>query len=131
MKKIIYFDGVCNLCNRLVRFVINHDKLCIFSFSSLQSEFAKNIENHINGQDINYNTIVYQDGKSFYIKSDAVLKILKDFQGVWRVFYILKFIPRPWRDWLYDVIARNRYKVFGKMDQCMMPSKEVKERFID
>jgi predicted DCC family thiol-disulfide oxidoreductase YuxK len=110
--------------------VIRHDKREVFSFSSLQSEFAKNSGLHINGQEIKSDTIVYQEGNIFYTKSNAVLKILFEIGGAWKLFYIAIIIPKPWRDWLYDVIARNRYRVFGKMDQCMVPSEELKRRFL-
>lgn len=109
--------------------MIRHDKREVFSFSSLQSEFSKNSGLNINGQDIKWDTIVYQEGKIFYAKSDAVLKILFEIGGAWKLFYVFIIIPKPWRDWLYDVIARNRYRLFGKMDRCMVPSEELKRRF--
>jgi len=130
MGKIIYFDGVCNLCNWSVKFVIKHDKKFIFSFASLQSEFAKNQSMHVNGQDIKFNTIVYAEDDLIYEKSDAVLKIIKGFGGLWRLIKLFEIIPKSWRDGLYDIIARNRYRWFGKRDQCMVPSNENASRFL-
>ena len=130
LKKVIYFDGVCNLCNRSVRFILKYDKNVVFSFASLQSEFAKKHLVHFNGPDRKNGSIIYRDHQFFYTKSDAVLKILNDLGGVWKLFYVIKIIPKPIRDWLYDLMAINRYRMFGKKDSCMIPSPEVKDRFL-
>ena len=130
MGKIIYFDGVCNLCNWSVRFVIKHDKKRIYSFASLQTNFAKNQSIHINGQDIKLDTIIYAEDDFKYEKSDAVLKIMIGFGGLWRLIKIFRVIPKTWRDGLYDMIASNRYRWFGKKDQCMVPSNDIASRFI-
>ena len=130
MGKIIYFDGVCNLCNWSVRFVIKHDKKRIYSFASLQTNFAKNQSIHINGQDIKFDTIIYAEDDFKYEKSDAVLKIMIGFGGLWRLIKIFRVIPKTWRDGLYDMIASNRYRWFGKKDQCMVPSNDIASRFI-
>lgn len=130
MGKIIYFDGVCNLCNWSVRFVIKHDKKRIYSFASLQTNFAKNQSIHINGQDIKLDTIIYAEDDFKYEKSDAILKIMIGFGGLWRLIKIFRVIPKTWRDGLYDMIASNRYRWFGKKDQCMVPSNDIASRFI-
>lgn len=130
MGKIIYFDGVCNLCNWSVRFVIKHDKKRIYSFASLQTNFAKNQSIHINGQDIKFDTIIYAEDDFKYEKSDAILKIMIGFGGLWRLIKIFRVIPKTWRDGLYDMIASNRYRWFGKKDQCMVPSNDIASRFI-
>jgi predicted DCC family thiol-disulfide oxidoreductase YuxK len=119
------------LCNWTVRFIIRHDKNEVFWFSTLQSNFAKKHLLHMNGQDIISDHIIFQDGDHLYIKSDAVLKILKEISGFWKPFYFLILIPRPLRDWLYGLIARYRYSLFGKMNRCMIPAKELKSRFIE
>ena len=131
LKKIIYFDGICNLCNWWVRFVIKHDKKRVFSFAQLQSKYAADHIEHANGQYIKLKSIIYQDHHIFYTKSNAVLKIIKDMGGVWRLFYILRIIPSPLLDWAYDLIARNRYHWFGKKNNCMIPPPEVKDRFLE
>jgi len=130
LGKIIYFDGVCNLCNWSVRFVIKHDKKRIYSFASLQTNFAKNQSIHINGQDIKLDTIIYAEDDFKYEKSDAILKIMIGFGGLWRLIKIFRVIPKTWRDGLYDMIASNRYRWFGKKDQCMVPSNDIASRFI-
>jgi predicted DCC family thiol-disulfide oxidoreductase YuxK len=130
LKKIIYFDGICNLCNWSVRFILKYDKNVVFLFASLQSEFTKKHLVHFNEPERKNESIVYQDHQVLYTKSDAVLKILNDLGGVWKLFYVFKIIPQNLRDWLYDFIARNRYRLFGKKDNCMIPSPEIKDRFL-
>jgi predicted DCC family thiol-disulfide oxidoreductase YuxK len=111
---------VCVLCNWAIRFIIRHDNKDVFQFSSLQSDFSKNQLSHINGQDIKKDSIIYQRGNHFYTRSEAVLEILKEIGGVWKLFYLLTLVPKPFRDWVYELIARNRYQIFGKRDQCMI-----------
>ena len=130
-KRIIYFDGVCNLCSWSVRFVLKYDKKALFSFASLQSAFAAKSLTYTNGQDINYNSVTYQKGDIIYTQSDAVLTILKDMGNGWVLMYFFKIIPKPWRDGLYDFIARHRYSWFGKKDHCIVPSPEMQSRFLD
>lgn len=131
MKKIIYFDGVCNLCNWSVRLIIKNDKEGIFSFASLQSDFAKKHLLYLNGQDIKFDSVVYQNGEVVLIKSEAVFQIVNDFGGIWKGLAVFRVIPQSWLDGLYDVIAKNRYRWFGKMDQCMVPTPEIQSRFLD
>ncbi len=129
-RKVIFFDGVCNLCNWSIQFVIKNDKKKIFLFASLQSDCASTNLTHANGQHISYDSVVYQKGELIYTQSDAVLTILKDMGGLWRLFYIFKFIPKPLRDWVYNMIGANRYRWFGKKDKCMIPSPEINDRFL-
>ena len=131
MDKIIFFDGVCNLCNWSVRFVLNRDKKRIFYFSTLQSNYARQHLMHINGQYIKYDTVIYQEDGVLFFKSDAVLKILKGLGGIWSWFLLLKIIPRPLRDKLYDFIANHRFKWFGRKEHCVVPDTEVQSRFLD
>lgn len=131
VKKIIYFDGVCNLCNSAVRFVVRHDKQAIFTFASLQSDFAQKSLAHTNGQGISRDSVVYQDGEQFYDRSDAVLKIMKDLGGVWKILSVLSIFPKKWRDLAYSYLASHRYQWFGKNDACSIPSRDMKSRFLD
>ena len=131
MNHIIYFDGVCNLCNWSVRFILKLDKKAIFSFASLQSENAQSQLKRAGAQKLCYDSVVYQQGEHIYLRSDAVLHILKTLGGIWGLFYGFKIIPKPIRDWFYDLIARNRYQWFGKKNNCMIPSAEIKARFLD
>lgn len=131
-KKIILFDGICNLCNDVVLKVIKYDKKNIFLFSSLQSKIGKEITDHL-GIDISKidSIILYEPGVSYDIKSTAALKILQDFSGIWNLFSILLLLPEGFRNLIYDYIAKNRYKWFGKKEKCMIPSSELKEKFLD
>ncbi len=115
---ILYYDGVCNLCNRSVQFIIRHDKKQIFTFESLQSEKGKIVLANFQGTPPD-SVIVYQNNK-YYIKSDAILRIMKIFGGIWLVPFAFVLIPRFFRDKVYDFIARHRYKWFGKTATCQM-----------
>ncbi len=128
--KIILFDGVCNLCNSSIQFIIRHDPESQFKFAALQSTFGREqlmkfgIE-----QDALSSVILIRDGVAFQ-RSDAALEIARDFKGMWRGLYYSKIIPRFFRDWIYDRIAKNRYSLFGKRDECMIPTPDLKARFI-
>ena len=127
--KIILFDGVCNLCNGSVQFIIEHDSKKIFHFTSQQSKFAKKLiqKHHLENID---SIILIRDAKA-YLYSDAVLEITKELDGWKKYLYIFRFIPKPMRDAFYKLIAKYRYTLFGKKNHCMMPSKEIQKRFLD
>ena len=131
MQKIIFFDGVCNLCNRSVDFLIKQDKKGVLKFASLQSDFAKSFlpEDLVNSADLD--SIVFSDGKKFFTKSSAVLEICKSLGGGFHFFRIGYLLPPFLRNALYTLIANNRYKWFGKKNQCMIPTADLKERFLD
>jgi predicted DCC family thiol-disulfide oxidoreductase YuxK len=109
---------------------LRYDKRQQFSFVSLQSEYAKKHLLCINGLDIKFNTIVYQRNDNYLTKSDAVLKILNDIGGVWKIFLVFSVLPKSLRNFIYDLVANNRYSWFGKDDSCMIPNKEIKSRFL-
>jgi predicted DCC family thiol-disulfide oxidoreductase YuxK len=127
---ILLFDGVCNLCNRLVIFIIRRDKKNRIRFAPLQSPVGKSfLEKHnITGEDIN--SIVYIEGDNYLLKSSAILHLLKILGGGWNLIYGLIIIPKFFRDFLYDIIARNRYWFFGKSDSCMISSPGFVDRFL-
>lgn len=130
-KLIVLFDGVCNLCNGTVRFVIDRDPRKKFSFASLQSETGKQVLSLYQlPQDYIHSVILLKKGK-IYQNSDAVLEICRELPGGWKILYVLKIIPGFIRDFFYRLIAANRYKLFGKSETCMMPLPEIKERFLD
>jgi predicted DCC family thiol-disulfide oxidoreductase YuxK len=129
IEKVILFDGVCNLCSASVQFIIQRDKHKVFRFASLQSDFARNLLNNFNHKD-QLNTIILIDGNKIFLRSDAALRIAKHLSGLWPVLYGLKIIPRFIRDYVYGIIAKNRYKWFGKSQQCMIPSPSLINRFI-
>ncbi len=127
----VLFDGVCNLCNGTVQFVIKRDRAAIFRFASLQSDYAQRLLRQVNlPANQLYSVIVFEDGVA-YQKSDAALRIARHLSGFWRWLYIFRFVPKFIRDGLYNFIATNRYRFFGKQDHCMIPTPELKARFVD
>lgn len=147
--KLILFDGVCNLCNASVNFIIDHDSKNNFRFASLQSEFTQNLiensstENKLytsNGllllnEDIrkelnSLNSILYFENGIFYTKSDAALRITGQLDGIYKFISFGKILPTSFRDLIYEYIARNRYRWFGKSESCRMPTTELKDRFL-
>lgn len=127
---IVYFDGICYLCNSLVDFLIKIDKRKKLKFSPLQSDFAqKELKNStIDLSEVD--SIIVQKGNKIYIKSDALIEVIKQFSWCWRVFLIIKIFPQKFADKIYDYIANNRLKWFGRKNECMIPTEEVKSRFI-
>ena len=130
MQTSVFFDGVCNLCNRSVNFLISKDKKEVLKFAPLQSEYAQNTipKELLNRENLD-TIIVYSDGQ-FYDRSNAVLKLCKILGGGFYVFLIGYLIPRFIRDGLYRFIANNRYRWFGTQSQCRVPSPELKDRFL-
>lgn len=130
-KKIILFDGVCNLCNGFVQFVIKYDKKNIFRFVALQSELGIEIIKSVGLDNKNIDSVVlYESKTSFEIKSNAALKIIKNLGGFWQITVVLKIFPRFFRDFVYDIISRNRYKWLGRRESCMIPTQELKSKFL-
>ena len=126
---IILFDGVCNLCNGLVKFMFKYDKKAVFSFASLQSDTAKRLLHDAELTDVPDSVIVIKNGEAL-VKSDAALYIVKQLGGFFSLFLILRLLPLRLRDKIYDGIAKRRYKWFGKNETCMIPSKKQRERFL-
>ena len=128
--RIILFDGVCNFCSFWVNFVIKRDKNDIFRFAALQSEtgekYLKKFRLNITDPD----TFVLIEGKEYFIKSTAALKVAWELKSWLKISYPLIFLPISFRDFLYDLIAKNRYKIFGKKDVCRIPTAEEKMKFI-
>ena len=130
-KKIILFDGVCNLCNSSVLTIIKHDKKNVFLFAPLQSELGKEITNHFKIDTVLIDSIILVESKNKYsIKSTAALKIIQQFSWPWQIFQICWILPSLLRNSMYTYIAKNRYKWFGKKDACMVPTPEIKSKFI-
>ena len=131
-KKIILFDGVCNLCNSSVIQVINRDKKNIFLFTALQSETGQKIIENLRIDTTKIDSIIlYEPNKAFYIKSAAALRIMKEFSGLWKLMQIFTILPNAFNNIFYGFIARNRYKWYGKKDSCMIPTPELKAKFLD
>ncbi len=128
---IILFDGVCNLCNGAVQYVIKHDREGIFRFASLQGEHGQRLLKQHNLPAAELSTFVLiKDGKAF-TKSTAALLVAKQLNGVVKSLYIFRAIPAFVRDAVYNFIARNRYRLFGRKDSCMIPSPELRARFLN
>ena len=131
-KSIIFFDGVCNLCNGFVNFIIDRDKDKKFLFSSLQSPEAKSILSKYDFNTDYLSSVVFlQPGGKISFRSTSALKILSILGGLWSLMSILRLVPAFVRDFFYNLIARNRYRWFGKKDQCRIPTPELKQRFLD
>jgi predicted DCC family thiol-disulfide oxidoreductase YuxK len=130
MSRIILFDGICNLCNGVVQFIIRHDPEGKFKFASLQSESGQALLQKHGLSTTELDTIVYISGDKQYIKSTAALHVLRDLGGFWRLFFLLIIIPEPFRDFVYNRIAGSRYKMFGQRKSCMVPSPVLQQRFL-
>lgn len=127
---IILFDGVCNLCNSSVNFIIDHDKKNVFRFASLQSDAGQTLLKKFNLNVKDFNSIILVENDKFYERSSAVMKIVRKFPGLWKFLYLFIIIPPPVRNFVYDIIADNRYKWFGKKESCRVPTPELKEKFL-
>ncbi len=130
-KKIILFDGVCNLCNASVQLVIKHDKKDLFRFVALQSDLGQEIIQHIGMDTQNIDSIIlYEPGIAYYHKSEAAFKIASQLGGFYGFLAGFNFFPKRINDSIYDYIAKNRYKWYGKKEQCMIPTPELKAKFL-
>lgn len=131
MDNIIFFDGVCNLCNKSINRLIKNDVKKKFKFASLQSDFAMSFvpDQMINHK--NLDTILLYKKGQFYDRSNAILNICKALGGGFNLFLIGYIVPRFIRDAMYRLVANNRYEWFGKEDQCMVPTDDLKDRFLD
>lgn len=128
---IIVFDGVCNLCNGFVQFVIKRDKKRLFKFASLQSVYGQGLMQHFKLNPQVFDTVLLYDGQKVLTRSDVALAVLTRLGGIWKLFFVCKALPRPVRDGFYNIIAKRRYKLFGKRETCMVPTPELKDRFVD
>lgn len=131
-KKIILFDGICNLCNGAIQFIIKRDTQEQFLFTPLQSKTGQKLlkERGIDTENID-SIILIEPNVVIYIKSDAALQIVKNLNTPWRFILLFKVLPKDFRDFVYDFIAKNRYRWFGKQAQCMVPTSELKSKFLE
>ena len=129
-QHIVIFDGLCILCNGAVNFIIKRDPNAIFVFTPIQSDLADKLmrDHQIISAEID-TFLLIKNGKA-HIRTDAALEITKDLSGLWFLFRVFRIIPPSLRDILYRLIAKNRYKLLGKRDECMIPTQEFRERFI-
>lgn len=130
-KKIILFDGVCNLCDTSVNYVIKHDKNDLFRFVALQSDLGQVILKHIGINPSHIDSIIlYEPGVAYYYKSSAVVEIAKGLSGIFTWFTLFQILPTVLRDYVYDYVAKNRYKWYGKKQECLVPNKEIVSKFL-
>ncbi len=129
-QPVIVFDGVCNLCNAYVDFLVRRDKDGIFQFASNQSEAGEEIVAQAGITQFEADTIVLVEDGTAYVRSTAVLRIARQLGMPWRLFSIFLVVPAPVRDFLYRLVAKNRYRVFGKRDTCRIPTPEERSRFL-
>lgn len=133
MKTLVLFDGVCNLCNSTVQFIIRHDKSGRFQFASQQSEAGQRLlyRHGIPTEAALADSVVVIEREKVWLESDAAFHILYRLGGVWSILAVLWFLPKRLRDWAYRLVAKNRYRLFGRRESCMVPTPELKKRFLD
>jgi predicted DCC family thiol-disulfide oxidoreductase YuxK len=127
---IVLFDGVCNFCSSVVRFAISGDPDGIFRFTSLQSDAGQFFLNKFGLSTDDFDSFVLIEGDRFFLRSTAVLRLCKKLKGLWPLVYLLIIIPTPIRDFIYNIVARNRYRWFGKKKECFIPSADIRNRFL-
>lgn len=131
-KKIILFDGVCNLCDSAVQMIIKHDTKDVFRFVALQSDLGQKIIKHLGIDTSKTDSIIlYQLGFAYYYKSEAVLEIAKDLSGIFYFGALFSILPTSFNNYIYDYIAKNRYKWYGKKETCLIPTKELQAKFLE
>jgi predicted DCC family thiol-disulfide oxidoreductase YuxK len=128
---VVLFDGVCNLCNRAVQFIIKRDKKNQFRFASLQGKYGQELLKKFNLPVNDFNSFILVEGDRFYTRSTAALRMLKQLDGGWKWMYAFIIVPPFIRNAVYNWIAKNRYKWFGKREECMIPTPQLKEKFLD
>ena len=129
-RHLIIFDGVCHFCNSSVNFIIARDPKGIFAFTPMQSTLAQSLIEQYGVHNVGVDTFLLIKNGRCYIWTDAALEIAYDLTGYWHWFKVCKVVPRPIRDWCYRVFARNRYRLFGRSEHCMVPTPELLERFV-
>ena len=129
-KIVVLFDGVCNLCKGAVLFIIKRDASSKFVFASLQSDFGRSQLLRFGLDSTKLHSIIALEDGTVYERSDAALKIASHLAQPWPLFGAFRIFPRFFRDWVYDLIAKNRYAMFGKKETCMIPTPEMKARFV-
>lgn len=130
-KKLILFDGVCNFCNFWVNFIIDRDDKDLFRFASLQSEFGQSILSKLNLSTKDFDTFVLIESKKYFIKSTAAFKVVKDISGWLKILYPFIILPEFVRDSVYNLIAKKRYKIFGRSELCRVPTDAEKAKFLE
>lgn len=128
---ILLFDGVCNLCDRSVQFVLDHDVKGVIRFASLQSEVGRRLAGQCGIDTATVDSLVFVEGGRCHVRSEAALGVARHLDAPWRWLTASRVLPRPLRDRAYDWVARNRYRWFGTRDACRVPTPDVRRRFLD
>jgi predicted DCC family thiol-disulfide oxidoreductase YuxK len=129
-RSIVIFDGVCNLCNGAVNFIIKRDPQAIFAFAPMQSDFAKELMKKHQIANIGIDTFLLIRDEECFVFSSAALEIAKDLTGYWKILNFFRIVPAVIRDAFYKLFARNRYRLFGRQETCMIPAEKVRSRFV-
>ena len=130
MGAIVLFDGVCNFCNASVNFIIEHDKAGYFKFAPLQSEVGEELVEKHGIDTTDTDSVIVIENERAYTHSSAALRIAKRLDGIWLLAYAFIIVPKPIRDLVYRVFAKYRYRMFGKQDACMIPTPDIRARFL-
>jgi predicted DCC family thiol-disulfide oxidoreductase YuxK len=130
-KPIILFDGVCNLCNGAINFVIDHDKKEVFRFASLQSGFGQNVLLKFGKSITDFDSMLVLDNDNIYQKAEAALFMAKKLDKPWRYLSFFRIFPTWFLNIFYNIIAKNRYRLFGKSETCRIPTMALMDRFIE
>jgi len=130
MGAIVLFDGVCNFCNASVNFIIEHDKAGYFKFAPLQSEVGEELVEKHGIDTTDTDSVIVIENERAYTHSSAALRIAKRLDGIWSLAYAFIIVPKPIRDLVYRVFAKYRYRMFGKQDACMIPTPDIRARFL-
>jgi predicted DCC family thiol-disulfide oxidoreductase YuxK len=128
--QIILFDGVCNFCNSSINFIIDHDPEKHFKFAPLQSEVGQEILAQFNKNTKDFDSVILLKDNQLYQKSEAAIEITKHLSGAWKYLAVFGILPAFFLNFFYDIIARNRYRIFGKTETCRIPTPELRERFL-
>lgn len=130
MSAIVLFDGVCNFCNGSVNFIIERDKENYFKFAPLQSQIGEELLQKYEIDKAETDSVILIEDEKAYMHSTAALRIARRLGGIWSWLYAFIIVPRGLRDFIYRLFAKNRYRLFGKQDACMMPTPEIRQRFL-
>ena len=131
LEKIVLYDGVCNFCNSSVKFILKHERSNELKFAALQSDIGREILEEHGEKSTDFDSIILMDEGRLFKKSRAAFRIAKHLKYPYAAFNVIGVLPAFFTDFFYDLVAKNRYKIFGRSDACMLPSPEMRMRFID
>ena len=130
-QHIVIFDGVCHLCHRAVNFIIKRDKHDTFVFTAIQSPTAQALIKQYKLEYLGMDSFILIKENRCFVRTTAALEITKDLSGLWCLLNVFKVFPSRFRDYFYDVLAKNRYRIFGKSETCLIPTARIKNKFLD